>query len=73
MSSSLLSLPRDIPWKLVAVSPDMMDTDFCDRTFPYRWRSSLAISAYEPSLDDLPEGMCGDRLTFLRVTSTITG
>ena len=50
-----------------------MDTDFCDRTFPYRWRSSLAISAFEPSLDDLPEDLCDERLTYLRVTSTITG
>jgi hypothetical protein len=73
MTGSVLSLPRDVPWKQLAVSPDMMDTDFCDRTFPFRWRSSLAVSAFEPALDDLPEGMCDERLTYLRVTSTITG
>jgi hypothetical protein len=73
MSGPLLSLPRDVPWKLLAVSPDMMDIEFCNRTFPYRWRSSLAVSAFEPSAEDLPEDMCEQRLTYLRVTSNITG
>lgn len=31
----------DIPWKLVAVSPDMMDTTYCNKKFPLTWRSSL--------------------------------
>lgn len=68
-----LNLPKDIPWKLIAVSPDMMDTTSRNREFPFAWRSSLAISAYEPKLDELPEERCGDRLTYLKVSVTITG
>ena len=62
-----------MPWKLIAVSPDMMDTVFCDKLFPFEWRSSLAIYAYEPKKEDLPEDICGERITFLKVTCSITG
>lgn len=68
-----LTLPQDTTWKLLAVSNDMMDTQFCNNKFPYRWRSSLAISAFEPNSDDLPEHLCEGRITFLKVTCTITG
>jgi len=71
--SSSLSLSIDVPWTLVAVSPDMMDTEHCNKKYPPRWRSSLAIYAYEPSLDDIPEGMCDVRLTYLKVAASITG
>ncbi len=43
MGTQVLNLPINIPWKLIAVSPDMMDTQFCDKDFPLPWRSSLAI------------------------------
>jgi hypothetical protein len=68
-----LNLPIDIPWKLIAVSPDMMDVTFCNKRFPFAWRSSLAVSAFEPKLEDLPEEMCEERVAFLKVTCTITG
>lgn len=73
MSRQLLNLPINIPWKQIAVSPDMMDMEFCNKLFPFAWRSSMAISAYEPDPADLPEELCGDRITYLKITTTITG
>jgi hypothetical protein len=68
-----LNLPIDIPWMLIASSPDMIDTRFCNKQFPFGWRSSLALSVYEPKLEDLPEELCGQRITYLKVTASITG
>lgn len=51
----------------------MMDVDFNNRRFPYAWRSSLAISAFEPAADDLPSGLCGQKITFIKVTCSLTG
>ena len=73
MATLALNLPLDIPWKLVAASPDMMDTRFCDVLFPPPWRTSLAISVFEPKLEDLPEELCEQRITFVKVSATITG
>lgn len=73
MAGNLLNLPINIPWKQIAVSPDMMDDKFCNKLFPFAWRSSMAISVYEPDPDDLPEELCGDRITYLKITTTITG
>ncbi len=73
MARGLLNLPINIPWKQIAVSPDMMDEKFCNKLFPFAWRSSLAISAYEPDPADLPEELCGDHITYLKITATITG
>ncbi len=70
---SQLTLPQETSWKLLSVSPDMMDTRFGNKTFPFRWRSSLAISAFEPDPDIASRGLCEGRLTFLKVTATITG
>ena len=64
--SQSLGLPIDVPWSLIAASPDMMDTTFCDDGFPPPWRSSLAIYAYEPSPDDLPQQLCDQRVTYLK-------
>jgi hypothetical protein len=65
-----LNLPINIPWKLIAVSEDMLDTQFCDKELPLEWRSSLAISAFEPPAEALPEGFCEGQLTYLKVTCT---
>lgn len=73
MPELTLDLPQEITWKLLAVSPDMMDTRFCNKRFPFRWRSSLAISAFEHKPEDLPEELCEGRITFLKITATITG
>ena len=73
MATQLLNLPVNIPWKLVAVSPDMMDTKALNKRFPYEWRSSLAISAYEPSLEELPDEICDELITYFKITCSITG
>lgn len=73
MATQVLNLPVNIPWKLVAVSEDMMDTQFCDKLFPFEWRSSLAMSIFEPKKEDLPEDLCDDRITYVKVTCTVTG
>ena len=73
MTKLTLNLPVDIPWKLITASPDMMDTTFGNKRFPFKWRSSLAISAFEPNLADLPNELADERITFLKITSTITG
>jgi hypothetical protein len=73
MASSMLNLPIDIPWKLIAASSDMMDTKFCSKAFPFQWRSSLAISAYEPKPEDLSDELCDQQITYFKVTATITG
>jgi hypothetical protein len=50
----------------------MMDTKICNKLFPFEWRSSLAISVYEPKVQDLPEELC-DRITYIKITCSITG
>lgn len=74
MATSSFALPIDVPWQLVAASPDMMDTTFCDDTaYPPAWQSSLAIYAYGPSPDNLPAELCNQTITYLKVTCSITG
>src|SRR5262249_22199730 len=73
MATQLLNLPVNIPWKLIAVSQDMMDTQFCDKVFPFEWQSSSAISVFEPKKEDLQENLCDDMITYIKVTCTITG
>lgn len=73
MSNFRLNLPVDIPWKLIDSSHDMMDDTFCNKKSPSPFKSSLAIYAYEPKAEELPEEFCGDRITYLKVSCTITG
>jgi hypothetical protein len=73
MTVSTLNLPVDIPWKVIAASTDEDVTQFGAGRLPPPWRSSLAISAYEPSVDDLPTVLCHDRITYIKVTCSITG
>lgn len=70
---SALDLPIDIPWRLIGVSPDMMDTTFGGKAFPFAFRSSIAVSAFEPSVSDLPPGICDERVTYIKVSASITG
>src|SRR4029453_10189013 len=73
MTTCAWDLPTNVAWKLIAASPDMMDTVFCNKLFPSAWRSSLAVSVYEPPLDEQPKGLCGQRLAYLKMTCSITG
>jgi hypothetical protein len=66
-------IPVDVPWSFVAASPDMMDVGFNDGGFPPPWRSSLAIYAYEPPAQELPQQLCNQKITYLKVTCSITG
>jgi hypothetical protein len=73
MPTRALDLPTNTPWKLIAASPDMMDTVFCSKLFPLAWRSALALSVYEPPVEDLPESLRSQRLAYLKITCSITG
>ncbi|WP_163379592.1 hypothetical protein [Cyclobacterium sp. SYSU L10401] len=73
MSNFRLNLPTDIPWRLIANSSDMMDMKFCDGQLPPPWRSSIALSVFEPTVEDLPSSLCDRRLTYLKVSGSITG
>jgi hypothetical protein len=73
MSNFRFNLPVDIPWKLIDSSADMMDITFCNKRFPPPFRSSIAIYAFEPKEDELPDELCGDRITYLKVSCSITG
>ncbi|MGH8224026.1 MAG: hypothetical protein ACREQZ_13745 [Woeseiaceae bacterium] len=72
MSTQFLSLPVNIPWKRLAVSTDMVDRAPRDPA-PDPWQSSLAIFAYEPKPEDIDPELCDQRLTFLKITGSITG
>jgi hypothetical protein len=73
MVMRVLDLPINVPWKLIAANPDMMDTVFCNKLLPLPWRSSLALSIHEPSSEELPKGVSSQRLTYLKLTCTLTG
>ncbi|SCF24596.1 hypothetical protein GA0074695_4737 [Micromonospora viridifaciens] len=52
----------------------MMDTTFGNKAFPLAFRSSLAISAFEPAVDELPPpGIDNERVTYLKISASITG
>jgi len=71
MSVNALTLPVDIPWKRLCVSEDMIDPQVCDRTFPLRWLSSMAVFGYQPP--DADQTYDGMTVSYLKVAVTITG
>lgn len=66
-----IGYPVEIPWKHLSTSSDMMDTDFSDRSFPLKWKSSMAIFYYEPDLD--PAVLAGRKIVYLKAVCSITG
>lgn len=66
-----IGYPVEIPWKHLSTSSDMMDTDFLDRDFPLKWKSSMAIFYYEPDLD--PAVLAGRKIVYLKAVCSITG
>lgn len=71
MSSLNMNIPRDIPWKRIAVSNDMIDRKVCDKEFPLRWQTSIALYDYEPEEEDQEhDGMI---VSYLKVSCSITG
>lgn len=71
MSAELPSLPLDIPWERLCVSTNMLDETVCDSKSPPKWHSSLAIWRYVPA--DEYQIYPGRRITYLKLTATITG
>lgn len=72
-SENPLPQPEDIPWQLMCVSDDMLDPTRCNKRFPMPWKSSIAVSAYEPKDEDLPDPFCAGKITYLKVTVSVTG
>lgn len=78
MPSPELQLPVNVPWTLLKASGDMIDVWPMRRvgdpdTPPWQWASSIAIFGYEPDPEDLPAALCDQRLTFLKISCSITG
>lgn len=71
MSISLLRLPTDIPWERVCVSGDMDDLSICDKRFPPKWNSSVAVFRYKP--DDEYQEFPNHEVIYFKVAVTITG
>jgi len=71
MTTNILALPIDIPWKRIAISPDMYAVNR-NGPLPLKWRSSLAVFSYDPVPD--PELTNPDEITtFLKVVATVSG
>ncbi|WP_436926064.1 hypothetical protein [Halosimplex amylolyticum] len=49
----------------------MIDRAVCDREFPYRWRSSVAVFSYEPPAEY--QEYDGQIVSYLKVIGTVTG
>lgn len=66
-----ITYPQEIPWKHLATSQDMMDTDISDREFPVKWKSSMAFFYFEPKLE--PEILDDRKIIYLKVVCSVTG
>jgi len=66
-----LSYPIDIPWERICVTEDMIDPKVCDDRLPAKWQTSMAVYKYQP--DEEYQVYPKYKITFLRVTATITG
>ncbi|RMF57225.1 MAG: hypothetical protein D6743_19235, partial [Calditrichaeota bacterium] len=64
---------RDIRWQLITASPDMMDVSQGNASFPFLWRSSLALYAAPAPEEEGVSPHCGKKIAFLKVTASITG
>ena len=71
MSNFKLNLPTDIPWERICVTEDMIDKVVCDNLLPAKWQTSLAVFKYLP--DDEFQLYPNYKITYLKVTATITG
>ena len=66
-----LDLPTDIPWDQTCATEDMVAAAACEPDHPPMWRSSIAVANYVPG--DEYQVYAGRRITYLKVTCTITG
>src|SRR5262249_35401366 len=72
MTTTVLSLPVDVPWKLLAQSADMYATDI-QNPLPIKWRTTVPIFYYEPDPDQDAPTNDEETTAFLKVVATITG
>ncbi|HSQ90049.1 hypothetical protein, partial [Romboutsia sp.] len=68
-----LSLPKDIPWRRLAFSPDMFDTKFKDPNLPPKWRTSLTGFYYVVPEEETKDMYPDRKIMYLRVIASITG
>lgn len=66
------ALPKDIPWKRLAYSFDMIDI-LMDRSLPPKWRSSVAVFYYDVPEEETIEDYPDRRIVFLKASATFTG
>jgi len=71
MSNFKLNLPTDIPWERICVTEDMIDPVVCDKRLPAKWQTSLAVFKFKP--EDEYQLFPNYKITYLKVTATITG
>jgi hypothetical protein len=71
MSNFKLNLPTEIPWERICVTEDMIDRNICDARMPAKWQTSMAVFKYVP--DDEYQQYPAYKITYLKVTATITG
>jgi hypothetical protein len=71
MSNFKLNLPTEIPWERICVTEDMIDRNICDSRFPAKWQTSMAVYKYVP--EEEYQLYPKYRITYLKVTATITG
>ncbi len=64
MTSSISTLPTNIPWRRICVSGDMLDPEPCDLVPPRR-RSSIAVSRHDPPDESQP--LPHSRVSYLKV------
>jgi hypothetical protein len=72
MPINSLSLPIDIPWKLLATTTNMYARSI-NAPWPVKWRSSLAIFRYDVVLDPDDADNAEELTSFLKIVATITG
>ncbi len=73
MAATQLNLPVDIPWRRLAFSTDMIDTNFGDLDLPPKWRSSLTAFFHLVPVEDTAENYPEGRLIYLRLSCSVTG
>jgi hypothetical protein len=71
MSNFKLNLPTDIPWERICVTEDMIAKVVCADRLPAKWKTSIAVFRYRPPDED--QLYAGQKITYLKVTATITG
>jgi hypothetical protein len=73
VSLELIDAPLDIPWKRLAFSRDMIETNRQDGSLVPKWRSSMAVYAHVLPEETTREVYPDRRILYLKLTASITG